>query len=114
MLSGKLLACVGVIVLGPLSVGVVLGYSSPAAEALLAEGLLTHEQLYVFESLSRASPRRARPAALPLIRYERSAGSHSRRAFRRIAERQVWALLSAAGCLRSVHRWLVSTCQCSQ
>lgn len=46
---------VGICMLGALSDGFVVGYSSPAAGALLkatsASGLLTHTQLFVFEAL---------------------------------------------------------------
>ncbi len=47
--------------LAPLSVGYVLGYTSPTAAALLASGVLTPPQLSVFEALSPLVRARARP-----------------------------------------------------
>ena len=53
MLAGwRLWATVSVIATAPLNVGVVLGYTSPCADSLVSEALLTHDQLYVFEALS--------------------------------------------------------------
>ena len=46
------LTAVAVTALGPVSFGYVLGYTSPAAQPLLDSGLLTPQQLSVFESLS--------------------------------------------------------------
>jgi len=48
------LVTVAAVSLGAISVGVVLGYSSPAAQPLLASGLLSAAQLSVFESLCPA------------------------------------------------------------
>ena len=68
--------------LGPLSVGYVLGYTSPTALALLDSGLLTAPQLSVFEALSplvRSVPRACSGGwfCLPFLRLHLAHATHA-------------------------------------